>query len=471
LTFLTPHLPPTGFSHSAFTFAHESLVSRSLVADAEVPPGALVTFLQKGLQYIEVESHLQEDGTERACDEPFHLLYPHICRVNSNVKSSIPSTGRGLANEIPAEVIPTGVDIPLTDVSILYGHTSEVFTCMFNPKNPEILATGSGDGTARIWNLSNSANQVVLKHNNNILLDNRVSKDKTKDISSLDWNVDGSKLATACYDGKVRIWSLDGTLLQTLSGHTSPIFSTQWSPSSNHVLSGGVDKTAIVWDPVTGLAVQSFAYHSAPILDVEWATDSTFATCSSDKTIVVSTVGSKTPTRTFVGHMDEVNAISWAPSHTMLVSGSDDWCARIWSTANPEKDACLAVLSGHKKSIYNVKWAPAGEGSANPNAAPSIATASFDATVKLWDPTTGKVRHTLSKHQAMVYAINFSPDAQFLVSGSSDRNVYVWSTKDGSLVKSYQGSAGVFDVAFDSSGTRVAASCSDNNVAVIDLRM
>ncbi len=49
-----------GFGHSAFTFAHESLVARSVVADADVPPGALVTFIQKGLQYVEIESHLQE---------------------------------------------------------------------------------------------------------------------------------------------------------------------------------------------------------------------------------------------------------------------------------------------------------------------------------------------------------------------------------------------------------------------------
>jgi transducin (beta)-like 1 len=74
---------PAGFGHSAFTFAHESLVARSVVADADVPPGALITFLQKGLQYVEIESHLQEDGAERQCDEPFHLLTPHICRLKS----------------------------------------------------------------------------------------------------------------------------------------------------------------------------------------------------------------------------------------------------------------------------------------------------------------------------------------------------------------------------------------------------
>lgn len=51
---------PAGFTHSAFSFAHESLVARSVVSDTEVPPGALLSFLQKGLQYVEIETHLQE---------------------------------------------------------------------------------------------------------------------------------------------------------------------------------------------------------------------------------------------------------------------------------------------------------------------------------------------------------------------------------------------------------------------------
>ena len=50
----------TGFVHAAFTFAHESLVAKSSVAQARVPPGALISFLQKGLQYVEIEQHLHE---------------------------------------------------------------------------------------------------------------------------------------------------------------------------------------------------------------------------------------------------------------------------------------------------------------------------------------------------------------------------------------------------------------------------
>lgn len=45
-----------------------------MVADSEVPAGALVAFLQKGLQYVEVETHLQEvclvDGFSAASVAP-----------------------------------------------------------------------------------------------------------------------------------------------------------------------------------------------------------------------------------------------------------------------------------------------------------------------------------------------------------------------------------------------------------------
>jgi transducin (beta)-like 1 len=50
----------SGFAHSAFTFAYESLVIKSSTAQTEIPPGALITFLQKGLEYIAIEEHINE---------------------------------------------------------------------------------------------------------------------------------------------------------------------------------------------------------------------------------------------------------------------------------------------------------------------------------------------------------------------------------------------------------------------------
>lgn len=51
-------LLPTGFHHSAFTFAHESHMASVPIQPNLVPPAALVTFVQKGLQYMEAEANL-----------------------------------------------------------------------------------------------------------------------------------------------------------------------------------------------------------------------------------------------------------------------------------------------------------------------------------------------------------------------------------------------------------------------------
>ena len=52
--------PAAGFSHSAFVFGYESFVHKSNISGNDVPPGALISFLQKGLQYLELEANLNE---------------------------------------------------------------------------------------------------------------------------------------------------------------------------------------------------------------------------------------------------------------------------------------------------------------------------------------------------------------------------------------------------------------------------
>ena len=55
------YLQESGFTHSAYTFGYESFVSKTSIArGVELPPGALVSFIQKGLQYLELEANLNE---------------------------------------------------------------------------------------------------------------------------------------------------------------------------------------------------------------------------------------------------------------------------------------------------------------------------------------------------------------------------------------------------------------------------
>lgn len=63
--YLLLSLPPSaGFSHSAFTFGIESHISQSNINGALVPPAALISIIQKGLQYVEAEVSINEVGRE-----------------------------------------------------------------------------------------------------------------------------------------------------------------------------------------------------------------------------------------------------------------------------------------------------------------------------------------------------------------------------------------------------------------------
>uniref|UniRef100_W5MVH1 Transducin beta like 1 X-linked n=1 Tax=Lepisosteus oculatus TaxID=7918 RepID=W5MVH1_LEPOC len=370
-------------------------------------------------------------------------------------------------NHTEAMEIDGDVEIPANKATVLRGHESEVFICAWNPVS-DLLASGSGDSTARIWNLnengSSGSTQLVLRH---CIREGGQDVPSNKDVTSLDWNSDGTLLATGSYDGFARIWTKDGNLASTLGQHKGPIFALKWNKKANCILSAGVDKTTIIWDAHTGEAKQQFPFHSAPALDVDWQNNTTFASCSTDMCIHVCRLGCDRPVKTFQGHTNEVNAIKWDPSGMLLASCSDDMTLKIWSM---KQDSCVHDLQAHSKEIYTIKWSPTGPGTNSPNSNIMLASASFDSTVRLWDVERGVCIHTLTKHQEPVYSVAFSPDGKYLASGSFDKCVHIWNTMSGSLVHSYRGTGGIFEVCWNGTGDKVGASASDGSVCVLDLR-
>uniref|UniRef100_A0A8C4INT4 Transducin beta like 1 X-linked n=1 Tax=Dicentrarchus labrax TaxID=13489 RepID=A0A8C4INT4_DICLA len=498
------YLQESGFSHSAFTFGIESHISQSNINGTLVPPAALISILQKGLQYVEAEISINEDGTvfDGRPIESLSLIdavMPDVVQTRqqafrdklaqqqaacamaastSGNQSNAPKNGEATVNgeengthnmnnhSEPMEM-DVDVEIPASKATVLRGHESEVFICAWNPVS-DLLASGSGDSTARIWNLNENNNsnstQLVLRH---CIREGGQDVPSNKDVTSLDWNSEGTLLATGSYDGFARIWTKDGNLASTLGQHKGPIFALKWNKKGNSILSAGVDKTTIIWDAHTGEAKQQFPFHSAPALDVDWQNNTTFASCSTDMCIHVCRLGSDRPLKTFQGHTNEVNAIKWDPSGMLLASCSDDMTLKIWSM---KQESCVHDLQAHSKEIYTIKWSPTGPGTSNPNSNIMLASASFDSTVRLWDVERGVCIHTLTKHQEPVYSVAFSPDGKHLASGSFDKCVHIWNTTTGALVHSYRGTGGIFEVCWNSTGDKVGASASDGSVCVLDLR-
>ncbi|KAI7899633.1 WD40-repeat-containing domain protein [Cokeromyces recurvatus] len=351
-------------------------------------------------------------------------------------------------------------EIKPENVIILQGHQSEVFSCAWNPVLPSLLASGSGDATARIWQVpegkDKASEPIVLNHLPNM--------NDNKDVTTLEWNPSGSLLATGSYDGQARIWTQKGQLRFVMGHHTGPIFSLKWNMKGDLILSGSADTTTIIWDPETGEMKQQYELHSLAILDVDWMDNTTFASCSSDKTIYVCKVGASKPLKKWVGHEDEVNAVRWDPSGQYLASCSDDMTTKIWSL---NSDGPIQNLKGHNLQIYTLQWAPCSNNSTTPSST-ILATASFDSTVRIWDAINGTCLHVLKNHSEAVYSISFSPDARLLASGSFDEVLNVWDSKDGILKKTFKTSGGIFEVHFNKDGDKLAACTSNKQVVILN---
>ena len=358
-------------------------------------------------------------------------------------------------------------------------HLSEVFMCAWNPVYTNLIATGSGDASARIWEMNDKFAKAGLKGCTELPHGIETGDKKNKDVTTLEWSSDGLLLATGSYDGIARVWDRNGALIHTLRGHQGPIFSLKWNRRGNFLLSGSYDKTIIVWNVsaitanisgdsnARGYIQHQFKDHEAPALDVDWKDDTTFASCSTDRTVHIYNVDIEHPLKVYRGHADEVNAVKWSPSGRHLASCSDDCTAKVWEVDSDRTDPLYDFVN-HDQEIYTVKWSPTGPGSPNPHKIPLLATASFDGSIRLWSILDGSCVGYFNQHRDSVYSVAFSPSGEFLASGSLAGQLYIWDISESRYVKSYKGKGDIFEVAWNKEETRVAACFSSNVVAVID---
>ena len=199
------------------------------------------------------------------------------------------------------------------------GHTGTVWSLAFKP-NSYLLASGSADGTVRIWDVGDNTN---LRHV-------RTLRGHTGTVYSVAWSPDGRTLASASHDGTVRLWNPNnGINFAVLRGHTAAVYCVAWSPNGRILASGSRDKTIRLWDP--------------------------------------DTHGTR---RVLRGHTNDVNSLAFHLNGQTLVSGSNDSTIRLW---NPNTGAHKATLK-RPYAIRNLAFSPNEQ----------ILAAGYSLTIGLW---------------------------------------------------------------------------------------
>ena len=120
------------------------------------------------------------------------------------------------------------------------------------------------------------------------------------------------------------------------------------------------------------------------------------------------------------GHEAPVTALAWCPDgSTLLATASEDATARLWLLdVESGGGECVAVLAGHCAPLRSIAFDAYGA---------ALATAGDDRVIRLWDAHTGLLRlATASLHKKTINRVVFSPSGRQLASASDDEDVRVW---------------------------------------------
>jgi WD40 repeat protein len=265
---------------------------------------------------------------------------------------------------------------------VLKGHDDAVRTAWFTPDGSSILSA-SWDATIRLWDAGSARG---LRTIGDLTLAPGLRRDPRwgASINDLALSPDGSRLAAAGWDRRIRVHDSSGTELLSYDQHKAVVWSAVFSPDSRWIASAGADGTVRVWDARSGRdlwAVQAGVPKEA-------TTQRRILAFSPEGRLLAACLGygtrgpfaiqiwdavSGASVRTLTEPAGQINAITFSPDGTRIAAAGENRTVTLWDTATGQS---IFVLRGHTAAVLSVAFSPDGQ---------RLASGSIDATVRIWD--------------------------------------------------------------------------------------
>lgn len=164
---------------------------------------------------------------------------------------------------------------------------------------------------------------------------------------------------------------------------------------------------------------------------------------------------------TLKGHTSLVYCVAISPDGSTIASGSYDKSIKIWDTFT---GILLRTLTDNVGRVHSVAYSPNG------NRIVSVSNDYYTYTINIWDINDGMLLHSLTGHTSSVHSVTFSPDGSTIASGSYDNTIKIWDANTGALLRTLSGhTKPVLSVVYSIDGKTLASGSWDSNINIWDV--
>jgi WD40 repeat protein len=155
------------------------------------------------------------------------------------------------------------------------------------------------------------------------------------------------------------------------------------------------------------------------------------------------------------GHNAIVWSAAWMPRGNTIASASADFSVQVWNAGSGTMEY---TYINHTDTVYSVAWSPDGK---------RIASASYDQTVQVWDALTGYFPKIYTGHSSWVWCVAWSPDGRYIASAGGDKTVQVWMADTLQRVATYTAHSNfVYSLVWSPDSRYLASAGADQTVQV-----